>query len=179
MAIEAGVIDPSRVEKMVLLSPALAWLRDRRWTAIVKALRPELGLLQLAPRQAVEGIVRRIVPGGQDGWSAAGVDEFLRAYLTPRGRAAFYAAARNIYLEEPHGDEGFWRRLRMLAPESLFVWGRHDQLVPAAFARHVERSLPTAHHLELDSGHLPQFERPRELHTAIARFLAGVKPVVR
>jgi hypothetical protein len=34
---------------------------------------------------------------------AAGVDEFLRAYLTPAGRAALYAAARQIYLEAPHG----------------------------------------------------------------------------
>jgi len=46
--------------------------------------------------------------------------------------------------------------------------------VPAAFARYVERSLPAARHLELDSGHLPQFERPRELHTAISRFLSDV-----
>ena len=46
-----------------------------------------------------------------DGWAAAGVDEFLRSYLTPRGRAAFYAAARNIYLDEPDGESGFWARL--------------------------------------------------------------------
>jgi hypothetical protein len=43
--------------------------------------------------------------------TAAGVDEFLRAYLTPAGRAAFYAAARQIYLDEPHGEQGFWTRL--------------------------------------------------------------------
>jgi len=44
----------------------------------------------------------------------AGVDEFLRAYLTPRGRVAFYAAARQIYLEEPHGSKGFWTLARHL-----------------------------------------------------------------
>ncbi|MDQ5834015.1 MAG: alpha/beta fold hydrolase, partial [Actinomycetota bacterium] len=32
IAIEAGLTDPERVEGLVLLSPALAWLRDRRWT---------------------------------------------------------------------------------------------------------------------------------------------------
>ena len=42
-----------------------------------------------------------MVPGSDEEWTAAGIDEFLRSYLTPRGRAAFYAAARNIYLEEP------------------------------------------------------------------------------
>ena len=103
---------------LVLLSPALAWLRDRRWAPVVRLLRPELGLLQVTPRPVVERVVRRLVPGGGGGWAAAGVDEFLRAYLTPRGRAAFYAAARNIYLDEPHGDDGFWKRLAGLAPDS-------------------------------------------------------------
>ena len=80
------------------------------------ALRPELGLLQPAPRRSSRAIVRRLSRGGDDGWAAAGVDEFLRSYLTPRGRAAFYAAARNIYLDEPHGDDGFWTRLPRCSP---------------------------------------------------------------
>ena len=57
-----------------------------------------------------------MVPGGDDGWAAAGVDEFVRTYTTPRGRAAFYAAGRNIYLDEPHGDDGFWTRLPSSRP---------------------------------------------------------------
>src|SRR5207253_1764142 len=83
---------------------------------------------QPAPRAVVERLVRGAIPGGENGWTAVGVDEFLRSYLTPRGRAAFYAAARNIYLEEPRGPEGFWTRLPGLEPESLFVWGRRDPL---------------------------------------------------
>jgi pimeloyl-ACP methyl ester carboxylesterase len=171
VAIEAGLIDHSRVSSLMLLSPALAWLRDRRWAPVVRLLRPELGLLQVAPRSVTERIVRRLVPGGNDGWAAAGVDEFLRSYVTPRGRAAFYAAARNIYLDEPHGDDGFWTRLRALSAESLFVWGRHDVLVPIAFMKHVERALPAARHVELECGHVPQLERPRETHAAMLDFL--------
>jgi pimeloyl-ACP methyl ester carboxylesterase len=173
IAIEAGLMERERVCGLVLLSPALAWLRERRWAPVVRLLRPELGMLQMAPRSVVDSVVRRLVPGGQDGWAAAGVDEFLRAYLSPRGRAAFYAAARNIYLDEPHGDDGFWPRLRELSPDALFVWGRHDTLVPIAFMRHVERALPAARHVELDCGHLPQLERPRETHAAMLDFLRG------
>ena len=110
-----------------------------------------------------------MVPGGNEGWSAVGVDEFLRSYLTPRGRAAFYAAARNIYLEEP---DKFWSELRALQGESLFVWGRQDRIVPIGFARHVREALPGAEHLELDCGHVPQLEAPRETHAAVAGFLA-------
>lgn len=174
VAIEAGLTDRSRVTGLALLSPALAWLRDRRWAPLVRLLRPELGLLQVAPRPVVKGALRRLLPVDPDGWAAAGVDEFLRAYLTRRGRAAFYASARNIYLDEPHGNDGFWTRLAELAPSSLFVWGRHDTLVPIGFRRHVEAALPRARHVELDCGHVPQLERPRETHAAIRAFLASV-----
>ena len=115
---------------------------------------------------------RRVVPGAETGWTAAGVDEFLRSYLEPRGRAAFYAAARAIYLDEPHGPDGFWTRLPGLQAPSLFVWGRHDQLVPFAFSRHVREALPDARHLELDCGHVPQFERPMLVHDAVASFFS-------
>jgi pimeloyl-ACP methyl ester carboxylesterase len=174
VAIEAGLTQHERIGGLVLLSPALAWLRGRRWAPVVRALRPELGLIQLAPRPVVEGVVRRLIPGAADGWAAAGVDEFLRSYLTPRGRAAFYAAARNVYLDEPHGDDGFWTRLEELSPDALFVWGRPDSLVPIGFMKHVERALPRARHVELDCGHVPQLERPRETHAAMREFLRMV-----
>jgi pimeloyl-ACP methyl ester carboxylesterase len=173
VAIEAGLMDRSRVRSLMMLSPALAWLRDRRWAPVVRLLRPELGLLQVAPRSVTDRIVRMLVPGANQGWAAAGVDEFLRAYHTPRGRAAFYAAARNIYLDEPHGDDGFWTRLGGLSTDALFVWGRHDTLVPIAFMKHVERALPAARHVELDCGHVPQLERPRETHAAMRDFMRG------
>jgi pimeloyl-ACP methyl ester carboxylesterase len=171
VAFEVGFRNADRVRRIVGLTPSLAWLRDRPWTPLVKALRPELGLLQITPRPVIEQAVRRFVPGGRDGWSAVGVDEFLRAYLTPRGRAAFYASLRNIYLDEPEGDTGFWTRLRALEHESLFVWGQRDRLVPIAFARHVREALPGAQHVELACGHVPQLEAPRETHAAIRRFL--------
>jgi pimeloyl-ACP methyl ester carboxylesterase len=172
VAIEMGLLRPERTEKIALLSPALAWLRNRRWRWLLQAPLPLLGLIQPAPRVITEPIVRNLVPGGKDGWSAAGVDEFLRSYLTPRGRVAFYEAARNIYIDEPHGEQGFWTRLADMSPETLFIWGRQDQLVPIAFMKHVERALPAARHLELDCGHVPQLEAPKETHRAIREFFA-------
>jgi pimeloyl-ACP methyl ester carboxylesterase len=170
VALELGLLSPERVRRLVLLSPALAWLRDRRWGWILQLPLPRLGLIQPTPRALAEPIVRRLT-GGADGWAAAGVDEFLRSYLTPSGRAAFYQAARNIYLDEPLGEQGFWTRLKELSPRSLFVWGRQDSLVPIGFMKHVERALPAARHLELECGHVPQLERPRETHQAIRDFL--------
>jgi pimeloyl-ACP methyl ester carboxylesterase len=171
VALELGMSDPARVERLVLLCPALAWRRERPFAPLLRLARPELGLVQLAPRALIEGVVRRLIPDAERGWTAAGVEEFLRAYLTPAGRAAFYAAARHIYLDEPHGERGFWTRLRSLRPPALFVWGEHDRLVPLGFVRHVREALPAASHLELACGHVPQIERPRETHGAMARFL--------
>jgi pimeloyl-ACP methyl ester carboxylesterase len=171
VALELGMQHPKRVGRLVLLCPALAWRRDRPLASLLRLTRPELGLVQIAPRVLVESVVRRLIPGADEGWTAAGVDEFLRAYLTPAGRAAFYAAARHIYLDEPNGSEGLWSRMSGLQARSLFVWGKRDRLVPVAFARHVEQVLPSARHLELDCGHVPQVERPRRTHSAIREFL--------
>ena len=171
VAIEAGLLHPDRVGGIVPLCPALACRRARRWRWLRRMVRPELGVIQPTPRRLVEPAVRRLVGGDGDGWTAAGVDEFLRSFISPRGRAAFYAAARNIYLDEPRGEDGFWTRLAGLAPRTMFIWGRQDPLVPVAFRRHVERALPAAEHVVLDCGHVPQLERPRPVHDALARFL--------
>jgi len=167
-ALELAFDHPDRIAGLILVAPSLAWLRERPWARYLRYLRPELGLLQAAPRPVVEAIIHRLVPDAKTPSVQASLDEFMRAYLTPRGRAAFYAAARQIYLEEP---DAFWARLATLAPESLFVWGRQDEVVPIGFARHVRKHVPRARHVELACGHVPQVERPAHLHSAIGDFL--------
>jgi pimeloyl-ACP methyl ester carboxylesterase len=174
VALELGMRHPERVNGLMLMTPSMAWRGNKRFATYLRLLRPELGFLQPAPRTIVEGFVRRMIPeSASQSWTGAGVDEFLRAYLTPRGRVAFYAAARQIYLEDGDGPDGFWRRLEDCEPRSLFLWGRRDQLVPVGFARHVAEALPAAEHVELDCGHIPQFERPAQTHAALAAFLRG------
>jgi pimeloyl-ACP methyl ester carboxylesterase len=56
------------------------------------------------------------------------------------------------------------------------VWGHLDRLVPIGFAKHVEDVLPSASHLKLDCGHVPQLERPTETHDAIELFLRRPEP---
>ena len=170
VTLEVGLAHPDRAHKLALLACSLPWKRRPAWARYLSLLRPELGLIQPAPRPLVEEIVRRSIPSGRSGWAAAGIDEFVRAYCTPRGRAAFYAAARHIFLER---SEEFWERLGTLDREALFVWGRYDGIVPRAFARHVRAALPAAKHAELDSGHVPQIERPRETEAVLKRFLAA------
>jgi pimeloyl-ACP methyl ester carboxylesterase len=178
LGLEVGLRQPARVQRLALLACSLAWRRPRPCAPLVRLTRPELGLVHLAPRSVVDGIVQRLIPGANGGW-AAGVDEFLRACLTPSGRAAFYAAVRHIYLDEPHGLEGFWPRLEALEPDALFIWRREDKLVPIGFKRHVADALPRAHHLELDCGLVPQIDRPRRANEAIAAFFSQAPVAAR
>src|SRR5215208_2514817 len=122
-ALEIAFDHPERIAGLVLVTPSLAWLRARPWARYLRLLRPELGILQATPRGVAEAFLERILPADTP-WVQAALDEFLRTYVTPRGRVAFYAAARQIYLEEPNGPNGFWPRMRSLGPDSLFVWGR-------------------------------------------------------
>lgn len=75
VAIEIGLRHPERVERIGLLAPSLAWLRDRPWAPLLRLVSPQLGLIQPAPRIVVESIVRRVVPGAREEWTAAGIDE--------------------------------------------------------------------------------------------------------
>ncbi|MGH2753743.1 MAG: alpha/beta fold hydrolase [Actinomycetota bacterium] len=177
VAIEAALCAPERVGRLVLLAPSPAFIKKRQFNRVVRFLRPELALLPVPlPRKQVLRGLKRLFSRSErleDAWYEAAVDEFIRVFSTPRGRIAFFSAARQIYLEEPHGEIGFWDRLRGLERPALFVWGEKDVIVPAGFARHVERALPTAESVILeDCGHVPQYELPQKTHELVRGFLA-------
>jgi pimeloyl-ACP methyl ester carboxylesterase len=163
VAIELALAHPERVHTLSLLCPALAFRRKRELVPIVKLLRPELAAIPhpLRPVQVRErfwGLFAR--PERLDPVAAEiAADEFCRTYRSRSARIAFFAAARNIYLDPPHGDRGMWTRLTQLAPPALFVWGDSDRLVPPAFARHVGEAVPQARQVVLaECGHVPQVE---------------------
>ena len=60
-----------------------------------------------------------------------------------------------------------------MSPDTLFVWGRQDTLVPIGVMKHVQRALPAARHVELECGHVPQVEAPVATHAAIEDFLSA------
>ena len=96
-----------------------------------------------------------------DAWYDAAIDEFMRVFNIRANRLAIFSALRHVYLDEPFGESGFWDRLPTLRPPALFLWGDHDNLVPAGFGRFVAEALPQAESVVIEScGHVPQFEHP-------------------
>jgi pimeloyl-ACP methyl ester carboxylesterase len=174
IALELGFSDPLRVRSLSLLTPALAFIRRRReLVPLVKLARPELAaiphpLSAETVRSQLENLFaqpERLDPAAAE----VAVDEFRRAYSSRAGRVAFFRAARNIYLDEPHGEAGFYARLAELEPAALFIWGAEDWLIPAGFARHVEQALPSARQVILDDcGHVPQVELPEQTNRLIS-----------
>jgi pimeloyl-ACP methyl ester carboxylesterase len=176
VALEVGLRWPERVQALVLLCPAVAWVR-RDFPLVVRLLRPEIGLL---PHRFTRSMVAaqfwgmfadadRVDPSVAD----IVVDEFQRIYASPGARLAFLAAARNIYLDQPFGRGGFYPRLAGLESPALFVWGTEDRLVPTGFKRHVAQWLPGAEQIVLDEcGHVPQVERPEQTNGLVQRFFA-------
>ncbi|MGA9860101.1 MAG: alpha/beta fold hydrolase [Solirubrobacteraceae bacterium] len=176
ISIEMGLMEPERVRSLGLLCPAVAWVK-RGFHPLVRLLRPEFGLIP-------HGFTRNAVAA--QFWSlfydrdlidpevgSLMVDEFRRIYHSPGARYAFLASARNIYLEAPYGRRGFYPRLAELKPPALFIWGTHDNLIPAAFGRHVRKWLPSAEQITIQScGHVPQVERPDETNDLLMRFFA-------
>jgi pimeloyl-ACP methyl ester carboxylesterase len=180
IAIEAGLEHPKQVRALVLLTPSPAFRRLRQMVPLVRFATPQLARVPLpamSHRLVVEGI--RGMFSDPDRlprpWYDAAADEAVRVMRSPAHRVAFFACARQIYLEEAHGRHGFWDRLPGLLPPALFVWGDRDRLVPSSFARHVADALPGSAAIVMeDCGHVPHFEHPLETMAMIRGFLENV-----
>ena len=178
VSLEVALQAPNRVRTLGLLAPSLAWLRGRQWSPLVSVLRPELAALPhtISSAQVRKRFWSMIARPERLDPSVAEIaaDEFAATYRSRTARVAFAAAARNIYLEKPHGPNGFWPRLERLEPPALFVWGSDDPLVPASFSRHVAAILPEARQVVMsDCGHVPQVELPERTHSMLQSFIGS------
>ena len=176
VALECGLAHPRSVRALVLLTPSPAFRRLRQYVPLVRLVSPQLARLPLPTnhRVVVEGIRAMFsdpdrLPGP---WFDAAADEVTRVLSDRAHRVAFFSCARQIYLEDAYGRNGFWQRLPGLLPPALFLWGDRDRLVPSSFARHVADALPSAGSVVLDDcGHVPQFEHPETTMLLLREFL--------
>lgn len=176
IALECGLAHPKSVRALVLLTASPAFRRLRQYVPLVRLVSPELARLPLptSHRVVVAGI--RAMFSDPDrlptAWFDAAADEVSRVLSDRAHRVAFFACARQIYLEDAYGRNGFWQRLPGLLPPAMFLWGDRDRLVPSSFAHHVADALPSAGSVVLqDCGHVPQFEHPETTMLLVREFL--------
>jgi len=176
VAIEVAISAPNRVGRLALLAPAPVVHRLRRLVPFVRLLRPELAAVPLPVGQAQALAALRALfaqPSRmRSEWFEAAAAEFARVWRMPGARVAFFSSLREIYLEEPHGESGFWRRLATMSRPALLLWGERDPLVPLAHARALSKALPHATSVILeDCCHVPQYELPELTNRLLNRFL--------
>lgn len=174
IALEMAMDRPERIRALACLCPAVAFSR-RPALWFVRLLRPELAFVagRLPRKQLRAGLMelfsdpRRV----EENWYDAAIDDFLTVWKSPRARIAFSAAARNIYLDEPEGERGFWTRLRKMRTPALFIYGGRDQLITHHFGKKVRVHLPSATVTTWrDCGHVPQIEWPQKSAAALIKF---------
>jgi pimeloyl-ACP methyl ester carboxylesterase len=178
VAMEMAMTEPDRVYGIACLCPAAAFTH-RPALSVVKMLRPEfgIGLLRLPRERLKSGLKDMFCDPDriQEDWYDAAIDDFRRHWRSPRSRMAFFATLRNVYLDEPDGDSGFWPRLSEMTPPAMYIYGKYDNLISSGFSHRVSRFLPSADVLVWDDcGHVPQIEHPERTTEAIAGFFAEV-----
>jgi pimeloyl-ACP methyl ester carboxylesterase/putative sterol carrier protein len=178
-SLEAALNSPFEVRGLVLLCPAVAFRKLRQLVPFVRLVPDEIAALpvRVPRRMAMRGLRGLFADPTRlpDAWYEAAIDEFVRVVTIRQNRLAIFSALRNVYLDEPFGESGFWDRLPTLKPPALFVWGDEDVLVPAGFARFVEEALPNGKSVVLEScGHVPQFEQAEQTAELTRDFISGL-----
>jgi pimeloyl-ACP methyl ester carboxylesterase len=178
-ALQAALDSPEAVRGLVLLSPAVAFRKNRQFVPFVRLVPDELVSLPMRlPRaMAMRGLRNLFADPTRlpQAWYDSAIDEFARVLAIRANRLATFSALRHVYIDEPFGDSGFWDRLPSLQPPALFLWGDRDVLVPASFGRFVAEALPTAKSVLLeDCGHVPQFEHPELTARLTIDFIEGL-----
>jgi pimeloyl-ACP methyl ester carboxylesterase len=178
VAMEIAMREPRMVDAIACLCPVAAFFeRPFLWAA--RWSRPEAGILAARlPRDYLSEQLRRLFadPGRlHDDWYEAAIDDFLMTWRRPTARMAFFASLKNIYVDEPHGESGFWARLAKLRVPALYVYGSHDVLISPRFGSRVADTLPAAR-VEVwdDCGHVPQLEHPERTAETMLEFFATV-----
>ncbi|HEX2195622.1 MAG TPA: alpha/beta fold hydrolase [Actinomycetota bacterium] len=180
VAMEVAMREPRMVRAIACLCPVAAFYeRPFLWAA--RMARPEAGIFApRLPRAYLAEQLRRLFSDPQrlhDDWYEAAIDDFLQTWRRPTARMAFLASLKNIYVDEPDGEAGFWARLAKLQVPALYVYGRQDVLISSRFGGRVAKALPAAK-VEVwdDCGHAPQLEHPDRTASAMLDFFAAASP---
>lgn len=95
----------------------------------------------------------------------ARIDHYYDAFNTPAARASALATLRAT-----RDTRSVVAHLARITTPTLVLWGREDNLYPAALGQRLSREIQNAGFQLLEAGHAPQEEQPDEVARAIQRF---------
>ena len=95
------------------------------------------------------------------------IDEYEAPFLSPGA----VASARSLLLSRV--DEGFAADLASIQAKTLVLWGRFDPWLPLAHADRFVAEIKDARKVVLETGHMPQEEKPADVARLIGDFLVS------
>jgi pimeloyl-ACP methyl ester carboxylesterase len=175
VALELALGWPARVERLVLLGPALPGLRWRSLISLSGMIPAQFGTLPFPVRERwMRSVVRRMFAHPErlaPETLALAAQEFVRIYREPRARMAFFSSLRHLVTE---AADPFWASTARIRVPALVVVGLGDRIVPPGLGARLARQLPNATlHAMPEVGHVPQFEAPDRTMEAIRVFIDG------
>lgn len=168
IAQELALLHGARVDRLVLLST------HEGGSAVVPPTEAAFAALRARGRDARAVVRGRVAAFAAPGWADAhpqDVDELARIALEePMPMSAFLSQAHAVAASDRAA------RVPTLPHPTLVMHGTRDALVPPANGERLARAIPGARLVMLpDVGHLPMWEAPDALATAIEDFLGEVE----
>lgn len=163
---------PELVSHLVLVSPLVPPERPSLETRLARV--PFVGNLvfrQLVGRSLFRAYFReRMLSRGADAASER-IDAFYDSFNSPAARGSALATLRSCADSRP----ALAQTSRIQTP-TLVIWGHDDALSPARFGQRLAREIRGAGFEQLDAGHAPQEEQPKDVARLVARFLGTGQP---
>jgi pimeloyl-ACP methyl ester carboxylesterase len=159
IAAEFAVRWPERVRKLWIADAPGLWVEDQRLGDLFRIMQDKEQLRAMLFHDPQGPMAQLIIKDNPD------EQQMMLAYQ------AMSVLARMVW-QRPY-DPKLAARLRRVRCPTLLVWGKHDRLVPSAFAEAYRRCLPQAELKLIEGcGHLPMFEKEAEFVDILTRFAA-------
>jgi pimeloyl-ACP methyl ester carboxylesterase len=154
VAAEIAATAPARVRKLALLSPLGLWRDDAPIRNYI--VTPQADVPALMFRDAHHPELKRIILNPED------ADGYIRIHW------ALGCTGKFMW---PIPDKGLRKRLHRIAAPTLVVWGRHDRLLPAAYADEFRKGIRDAQVATIDVAHMSTLEEPAKVAAPVRAFL--------
>ena len=159
VAMEMAALDPHRVSKLVLVSPAGLWRDDA----------PVADFFGMNPKDLSDALWADPDSPVAQAATAQEEDDETRALLALERISGLSAVGKFLW---PIPDKGLKRRLYRVKAPALVLWGARDRIISPSYASTFAQSLPGARVETIDNaGHLPMLEQPEDFVGRVASFL--------
>lgn len=163
VAAELAATNPTRVSKLVLISPIGLWRDDTpipNWMIIT----PSTDLPKYLFYDPAGPVAQKVLGLPDDPAQLVEAQIHFHWSLACTGKFVW-----------PIPDKGLKKRIHRITAPTLLVWGKEDRLVSPVYAEEFARRIPSARVELIDqAGHMPSMEQAARVAALVQEFLGGV-----